>query len=110
MLQSSDFSLVQNGTEVHKDGSLVIRDVSPGSYTILASVDGSAVPMTARQVLHVGSANVDGLRLAPQPGATVRGMMAYCRTEGQALVRAMMTAHDSNHGSFAAAVRDAGTD
>ena len=84
MLQSSDLSLVQNGTEVHKDGSFVIRDVSPGSYTILASVDGSAVPMTARQVLHVGASNVDGLRLVPQPGATVRG---HLRLESKAGVR-----------------------
>ncbi len=75
MLQSRDFSLVQNGSEMHKDGSFVIRDVSPGSYTILASVDGAAVPMTARQSLQVGSSNVDGLRLSPQPGASVRGRL-----------------------------------
>jgi len=75
MLQSRDFSLVLNGGEMHKDGSFVIRDVSPGSYTIMALVDGSAVPMTARQALQVGSANVDGVRLAPQPGATVQGRL-----------------------------------
>jgi protocatechuate 3,4-dioxygenase beta subunit len=84
MLQSRDFGLVQSGTEVHKDGSFVIRDVSPGSYTILASVDGSAVPMTARQFLRVGSANIDGLRLSPQPGATVRG---HLRLESKGGVR-----------------------
>jgi uncharacterized protein (DUF2141 family) len=75
MLQSRDFSLVLNGGEMHKDGSFVIRDVSPGSYTIMALVDGSAVPMTARQALQVGSANVDGVRLAPQPGAMVQGRL-----------------------------------
>jgi len=75
MLQSRDFNLVLNGAEMHKDGSFVIRDVAPGSYTILATVDGSAVPMTARQSLQMGSSNVDGLRLAPQPGATVRGQL-----------------------------------
>lgn len=84
LLQSRDFSLVQSGTEVHRDGSFVIRDVSPGSYTILASVDGSAVPMTARQSLHVGSANIDGLRLSPQPGANVRG---HLRLESKGGVR-----------------------
>ena len=73
MLQSRDFSLILNGAEIHKDGSFVIRDVSPGSYTILASVEGSAVPMTARQSLQVGSTNVEGLRLSPQPGTTIRG-------------------------------------
>jgi protocatechuate 3,4-dioxygenase beta subunit len=78
MLQSRDFGLVLNGAEMHKDGSFVIRDVSPGNYTILATVDGAVVPMTARQALQVAS-NVDGLRLAPQPGATVRGRL---RLEG----------------------------
>ena len=77
MLQSRDFSLVLNGAEIHKDGSFVIRDVSPGSYTILASVEGSAVPMTARQSLQVGSTNVDGLRLTPQPGAAVHGHLRF---------------------------------
>lgn len=75
MLQSRDFRVVTSGTEMHKDGSFVIRDVSPGSYLLLASVEGSAVPMTARQALEVGSSNVDGLRLSPQPGATVRGRL-----------------------------------
>jgi len=73
MLQSRDFSLVLNGAEMHKDGSFVIHDVSPGSYTILASVEGSLVPMTARQSLQVGSTNVEGLRLSPQPGTTIQG-------------------------------------
>ncbi len=77
MLQSRDFSLVMNGAEMHKDGSFVIRDVSPGNYTILASVEGAAVPMTARQSLQVGSTNVDGLRLSPQPGAVVHGRLRF---------------------------------
>jgi len=75
MLQSRDFRLVTSGTEVHKDGTFVIRDVSPGSYLVLASVEGSSVPMIPRQDLEVGSSNVDGLRLSPQPGATVRGRL-----------------------------------
>lgn len=80
MLQSRDFSLIMNGAEMHKDGSFVIRNVSPGNYTIVATVDGSSVPMTARQTLQLASANVEGLRLAPQPGATVRG---HFRTENK---------------------------
>jgi uncharacterized protein (DUF2141 family) len=75
MLQSRDFNLVLNGGEMHKDGTFVIRNVSPGSYTIMAMVDGSSTPMTARQSLQVGSANVDGVRLAPQAGASVRGQL-----------------------------------
>jgi hypothetical protein len=75
MLQSRDFNLVMNGAEIRKDGTFVIHDVSPGSYTIQATVEGSTVPMTARESLQVGSANVEGVRLAPQPGASVRGRL-----------------------------------
>lgn len=80
MLQSRDFRLVLNGAEMHKDGSFVIRDVSPGNYEIVATVDGSAVPMMARQPLQVGSSNVEGLRLSPQPGGSVHG---HLRVEGK---------------------------
>jgi len=75
MLQSRDFNLVMNGAEIHKDGTFVIHDVSPGSYTIQAIVEGSKVPMMARESLEVGSASVEGVRLAPQPGASIRGRL-----------------------------------
>ena len=77
MLQSRDFSVIMTGAEIHKDGTFVFHDVSPGNYTIMASVEGSAVPMTARQSLQVGSTNVEGLRLSPQPGATVQGHLRF---------------------------------
>jgi protocatechuate 3,4-dioxygenase beta subunit len=80
MLQSRDFSLILNGADIRKDGSFVIHDVSPGNYTIIATVEGTPVPMMARQALQVGSASVDGLRLAPQPGTTVQGRV---RVEGK---------------------------
>lgn len=79
MLQSKDFSLVLNGAEMHKDGSFEIRNVSPGAYTILATVDNGPVPMMARQALQVTSTNVEGLRLAPQPGGSIYG---HLRMEG----------------------------
>jgi hypothetical protein len=75
LLQSKDFSLGMNGAEMHKDGSFEIRDVSPGAYTILATVDNVAVPMMARKGLEVTSENVEGLRLAPQIGGSVRGRL-----------------------------------
>jgi len=75
MLQSRDFNVVLNGAEMRKDGSFEIRDVSPGAYTVVATVDNAAVPMMARQSLQVTSANVEGLRLAPQAGGSIRGRL-----------------------------------
>ena len=75
MLQSRDFSLVLNGAEMHVDGSFVIRDVAPGAYTILASVENTPVPMMARQALQVVSNSVEDVRLAPQPGGWIHGRL-----------------------------------
>jgi hypothetical protein len=80
MLESRDFNLVLNGAEMHADGSFVIRDVAPGAYTILATVENASVPMMARQALQVVSNSVDDVRLAPQPGGWVHGRL---RVESQ---------------------------
>lgn len=77
MLQSHDFALVLNGAEMHKDGTFIIRDVAPGSYTIVANVEGAAVPMMARQSLQISAGSVDDVRLSPQPGTTVRGRVRF---------------------------------
>lgn len=74
MLQSRDFNLTLNGAEIHKDGSFEIRDVSPGAYTLVATVTDAAVPLMARQTLQV-TGDVEGLRLAPQAGGWVHGRM-----------------------------------
>lgn len=75
MLQSHEFNFVISAAEMQKDGSFVIRDVAPGGYTILAVVENSAVPMTAHQAVQVVGNNVDGVRLAPQPGAAIQGRL-----------------------------------
>ncbi len=75
MLQSKDFNGMLNGAEMHKDGSFEVRDISPGSYTILATIENAPVPMIARQMIDVSSANLEGIRLMPQPGGTIRGRL-----------------------------------
>jgi hypothetical protein len=75
MLQSRDFNLVLNGAEMHPDGTFVIRDVAPGTYTILATIENSPVPMMARQALQLVSNSVEDLRLQPQPGGWVHGRL-----------------------------------
>lgn len=78
MLQSRDFSVVMNGAEMRKDGTFEIRDVSPGAYTIVATVDNATPPMLARQSLQVAE-NMEGVRLNPQIGGAIHGRI---RIEG----------------------------
>jgi hypothetical protein len=75
MLQSRDFNLILNGAEMHADGSFVIRDVAPGAYTIMATVENAPVPMMARQALQVVSNSLEDVRLAPQPGGWIHGRL-----------------------------------
>jgi hypothetical protein len=82
MLQSRDFNVVLNGAEMHADGSFLIRDVAPGAYTILATVENAAVPMMARQALQVVSSSVENLRLAPQAGGWIHGRLWVERRNG----------------------------
>jgi hypothetical protein len=83
MLQSKDFNLMLNGAEMNKDGTFEIRDVAPGAYTIVATADNSPVPMMARQALQLTSGNLEGLRLVPQPGSSIRGRLRM-ETSGNA--------------------------
>ena len=111
LLQSKDFNLVLSGAEMHKDGSFEIRDVSPGAYNIVATVDNVAVPMMARQSLQLVE-NVEGLRLSPQSGGTVRGRLHVDSSGGSStrtdpsqfflLLHSVAEDNDSNDDSFGA--------
>jgi protocatechuate 3,4-dioxygenase beta subunit len=74
VLQSKDLGMPQAAGEVRKNGTFEIRDVAPGSYTVVAILtDATGAARMARQTLQVSAANVDGLRLTPQPGAWLHG-------------------------------------
>jgi hypothetical protein len=75
MLQARDLNWTTNGVEIRKDGSFEIRDVSPGAYTVVATVTDAVMPMMAQQPLQITGGNVEGLRLAPQAGAWVHGRL-----------------------------------
>ncbi len=100
MLQSRDFNVVLNGAEMRKDGSFEIRDVSPGAYTIVATVDNATPPMVARQSLQVAE-NVEGVRLNPQVGGAIRGRVRIegatgLRTSASQIFLQLRPAEDSN--------------
>jgi len=73
MVYSKDFGLVLSAGDVRKDGGFEIPDVSPGSYTVVATVAGASPSMMARQSVQVASGDVEGLRLVPQSGGWIHG-------------------------------------
>lgn len=68
-----------HASEVEADGQFEIRGVPPGSYTAKASTGTDLQTLTARQDVHVIAADVDGVKLSPQPSFRISG---HLRMEG----------------------------
>jgi hypothetical protein len=61
-------------TQVLPDGSFEITGIPPGTYTAtVTSSEGSWKPVHGTETIEVRAADVDGLRLAPEPTGEVRG-------------------------------------
>jgi len=66
--------------EVASDGQFEVRGVAPGTYTVGASSLGAdSQLLTARQEISVVAADIDGVKLLPQPSFTLAG---HLRLEG----------------------------
>jgi len=68
-------------SEVGPDGQFEVRGVAPGSYVVRASTPTESQSFTARQDLSIVAADVDGVKLLPQPSFTLSG---HLRIEGRA--------------------------
>ncbi len=65
---------IGSSAKVATDGSWSVRDVSPGDYQArVTSIDRDRPPETAVAVITVQGADVDGVALAADPGATLSG-------------------------------------
>jgi Carboxypeptidase regulatory-like domain len=73
MLRGKDTQSMFNAAEVDKNGKFEIPHVAPGTYIISAMSLLADPPLIVRQNLEVSDANVDDVRLVPQPVATLRG-------------------------------------
>jgi len=62
-----------NANEIGPDGQFEIRGVAPGSYVLIVSTGGETKSLTARQDIKVVAADIDGVRLIPQPTFTLSG-------------------------------------
>lgn len=73
MLRGRDSNAMYNAAEVDPGGKFEILHVAPGSYSVTAMTLMTDPPQMARGTVEVTDTNVDGLRLVPLAGATVRG-------------------------------------
>lgn len=69
------------GSDVGADGQFEIRGVGPGSYVLRATSGTEAQSSTARQDINVVAADIDGIKMTPQPSFTLSG---HLRFEGSA--------------------------
>jgi hypothetical protein len=60
-----------------KDGSFVLKDVLPGSYTLSAFWFDEGKPYVAKQNIDVGNADVEGVALTIAPGMTINGRVIW---------------------------------
>jgi protocatechuate 3,4-dioxygenase beta subunit len=70
-----------NASEVGPDGRFEVRGVGPGSYVVGASLGNESQSLTAKQEITVVAADVEGVKLTPQPSFTISG---HLRVEGSA--------------------------
>ena len=70
-----------HSNEVGPDGQFELRGIAPGTYVVRASAGTESQPLTARQDISVGAADVDGVKLTPLPSFRLSG---HLRVEGRA--------------------------
>jgi hypothetical protein len=77
MLRGKDSNSILNAAEIGKDGKFEVLHIAPGAYTVMAMTVISDTPKIGQRSVDVGEANIDDLRLAPQPMATIRGQVRF---------------------------------
>jgi Carboxypeptidase regulatory-like domain len=61
----------------NKDGSFVLNDILPGSYTLSAYWFDEGKSYVAKQNIDVGNADVEGVTLTIAPGMTINGRVIW---------------------------------
>jgi Carboxypeptidase regulatory-like domain len=73
ILHSREAGPISSAVEVSKDGRFELRGVSSGVYSVVATVDQGETVQMAHQAVRVAASDVEGLRLVPVSGTTVKG-------------------------------------
>lgn len=78
-LRGKDSNSIFNTAEIGKDGKFEIAHVAPGLYLVIAAVSGDA-PKIVQRTVDIGEANIDDLRLMPQPLSEIRGWVHFSKS------------------------------
>lgn len=62
-----------HANEAGPEGQFELRGVGPGTYLLRVTSGSDAQPLTARQEINIVSADVEGVKLAPQPAFAITG-------------------------------------
>lgn len=84
VLRGRDSNSMYNAAEVDHDGKFEILHVAPGSYNVTAMTLLADPPRMANGTVEITDTNVEGLRLAPLAGATIRGRVRLAGTIAKA--------------------------
>ena len=71
----SGFSSLHRGVDTDGKGNFEISGVTPGSYFVVAEVEDGGKRLLARAAVEVDSSDVDGVILALQPPAEIKGQI-----------------------------------
>jgi hypothetical protein len=71
------------GGRIQWDGTFTVANVPPGRYTLRARGNDTDPPQYAEQPITVSGADVSGLAVVLQPGATISGSLVFQATQTQ---------------------------
>jgi protocatechuate 3,4-dioxygenase beta subunit len=78
ILHAKDSNSMQNAAEIGMDGKFEIPHVAPGLYVVMAATSLLGdMPKLVQHTVDVGEANIDDLRLTPQPLSDIHGQVRF---------------------------------
>ena len=78
ILRAKDSNSTLNAADIGKDGKFEIPHVAPGLYIVMAATSVSGdMPKIVQRTVDVAEANIDDLRLTPQPLSDIRGHVRF---------------------------------
>jgi protocatechuate 3,4-dioxygenase beta subunit len=77
VLRSKDAGPAFAASDLDKNGKFEFPNVAPGNYTLIAMTVMSETPLSLREPIEVGSADIDDVQFTLMPPATVRGQVHF---------------------------------